>query len=302
VTRVALHLPGSGALQRLGPFVRRHEQLARVSIDHPRVGVAAAHLAALGVALLILALEDHGLYAYGDVLVWLGIFAGFSVLRLATTRKTLAQSTVVLDAIGVAVFLAGTGAPGSPFYVLALAGVWWAVTVPLPRTGLVYGITFSAAYLFLVLPIALRDQLIPGLFEGVVAILVVGALVDSFIRVDRRALVLHEALYAAPLGAEQLAIREGLLRAVRTMDIPVDVILAAGQVGLSALQAELLAYVMLGLSNFEIADAAGVSEGTIRYRLTRLYRTLGVRRRPHTAPRAKELGLSQPDAYKEGPN
>jgi DNA-binding CsgD family transcriptional regulator len=300
VTRVALHMPGSGMRQRLGLLLRQ-SPLARISIDDPPVRVAAAHLAALAVSILILALEDIGLLASGEVLVWLGIFAGFSVLRVATTRKTLAQSTVALDAIGVAVFLAGTGAPGSAFYVLALAGVWWAVNVPQPRSGLVYALTFSTAYLLLVLPVAVRSHLIPGMLEGVVAIVVVGALVDWSIRIDRRALALNEALYAAPFGVEQLAIREGLLRALRTMDVPIDVILTAGQVGLTALQAELLAYLMLGLSNFELADAAGVSEATIRYRLTRLYRTLGVRGRLDAARRAKELGLNAPDPRRNHP-
>jgi DNA-binding CsgD family transcriptional regulator len=109
--------------------------------------------------------------------------------------------------------------------------------------------------------------------------------------VDRRALALNDALNAAPPGIEQLAIREGLQRALTTMQVPVDVVLTAGQVGLTAAQTELLSYLVLGLSNFEIADAAGISEATARYRLTRLYRALGVRGRRAAARRAKEFGL-----------
>jgi DNA-binding CsgD family transcriptional regulator len=293
VTRVALHMPGSRVLDRPGSDARM-SPLATLARGNPRVGVAAAHLAALAVSILILALEDVALLLNGDVLIWLAICVAFSGLRIATARASLASSTVLLDALGMAVFLAGTGAPASPFYVLVLAGVWWAAQVSRPRSGFAYALTFATAYLLLVLPVAFRDQLIPGLFEGVVAILVVGTLVDWFIRVDRRAIALNDALYAAPFGAEQLAVREGLLRALRSMDVPVDVILTAGQVGLTALQAELLAYLMLGLSNFEIADAAGVSEATIRYRLTRLYRTLGVRGGRHDAARrAQELGATR---------
>jgi DNA-binding CsgD family transcriptional regulator len=57
------------------------------------------------------------------------------------------------------------------------------------------------------------------------------------------------------------------------------------------MQIELLAYLMLGLTNQQIADAASVSEATVRYRLTPLYRTLGVRGRKAAAERARELGL-----------
>ncbi len=100
------------------------------------------------------------------------------------------------------------------------------------------------------------------------AILVIFALLsDWFVRVDKRALELNEALTVPPFGSEQLAIRDGLLRALRTMDVPVDAVIAAGQVGLTAVQAELLAYLMLGLTNIEISDASGLSEATVRYRL-----------------------------------
>jgi DNA-binding NarL/FixJ family response regulator len=75
------------------------------------------------------------------------------------------------------------------------------------------------------------------------------------------------------------------------MDVPVDVVLAAGQLGLTAIQAELLAYLVLGLTNLEIAEATQVSEAAVRYRLTRLYRTLGVIGRREARRRAIELGI-----------
>jgi DNA-binding CsgD family transcriptional regulator len=73
--------------------------------------------------------------------------------------------------------------------------------------------------------------------------------------------------------------------------VPIDVLLTAGQLGLTAMQTELIAYLILGLSNQEIADALSVSEATVRYRLTRLYRVLDVRGRKAAAERARELGL-----------
>jgi LuxR family maltose regulon positive regulatory protein len=74
-----------------------------------------------------------------------------------------------------------------------------------------------------------------------------------------------------------------------------DVLLAASREGLTVLQAELLAYLVLGLTNQEIADATSVGEATVRYRLTRLYRALGVRGRKAAIARAHEIGLSVAD-------
>ena len=46
---------------------------------------------------------------------------------------------------------------------------------------------------------------------------------------------------------------------------------------------EVLRLVAAGLTNQEIADATKVSEATVRYRLTRLYRSLGVSGRSQKA-------------------
>jgi DNA-binding CsgD family transcriptional regulator len=281
--------PGSDMLRRLRESDLR-ERLARFSLEDPRWTTALAHYAALAASLVILLVHHETLLA-DEVPVWLIIFAGFSVLRLVTVGRRLATSTMLLDAIGMVVFLAGTGAPGSPFFLLAFAGVWWAAHMRQPRSGLMYGLAFAAGYVLFVVPVALRQGEIAGVFEELTAVIAIGALSDWFVGVDRRALALNDALNAAPPGVEQLAIREGLQRALTTMQVPVDVVLTAGQVGLTAAQTELLSYLVLGLSNFEIADAAGISEATARYRLTRLYRALGVRGRRAAARRAKEFGL-----------
>ncbi len=85
--------------------------------------------------------------------------------------------------------------------------------------------------------------------------------------------------------------KAGLSRAIGGGLVPIDALLAAGQLGLTASQTELIPYLMLGMSNQEIADALSVSEATVRYRLTRLYRCLGVKGRKAAAERARELGL-----------
>jgi DNA-binding CsgD family transcriptional regulator len=159
-----------------------------------------------------------------------------------------------------------------------------------PTAGLAYGVSFAAAYALLVVPQAWQAGTLVEAFEGASVFGVVAVLSDVFVRADRRARKLHQVLTVPPFGAEQLAIREGLLGALRKMDIGVDVELAPGQLGLTAVQAELLAYLLMGLTDFEVSDAAGVSEATVRYRLTRLYRALGVRGRRDATRRARERG------------
>jgi len=271
----------------------RRELLARWSANGHRSDTALAHVGAIASALVILTL-DGARPSNDDLLVWLAISVGFSVLRVASIGRKLSTSTVVLDAIGMGLFMAGTGAPGSPFYLLVLAGTWWVAHVPHRRGTIAYCIAFSLTYLALVVPRTIGTPASGQALEELTIVLVVAILSNRFVQVDRRAIALNDALYGAPFGTQQLAIREGLVRALKTMDIPVDVVIAAGQVGLTAVQAEILCYLMLGLTNVEISDAAGVSEATVRYRLTRMYRILGVRGRKEAATRAHELGLSPP--------
>jgi DNA-binding CsgD family transcriptional regulator len=254
--------------------------------------VAAAHIIALLGSVVVLAAQAGETSAANAELVVLPLFIGFAVLRIASANRRLAVSTLVLDAVGTAVLLAGTGAPASPYYFLALAGAWWAAHVARPRSGLIWAVAFIGGYAGLVGPDAVRDRVLVHALEDASVVLILSLLADWFVRVDYRALVLSEALARAPAGAEKLAIREGLTRALGPIEISVDVLLAAGRVGLTVIQAELLAYLALGLTNQEIADATNVGEATVRYRLTRLYRALGVRGRKAAIRRAEELGIA----------
>ena len=290
MARAAEEMPGSGILRRLRG-VSLSRRLAALSLDDPRWTTALAHYVALAASVAIVAL--HPVPPPGDQLpVWATVVAAFGFLRMAALRRRLATSTILLDAGGMAVFLAGTNAPGSPFYLFVLAGVWWASHVRRPRGGLVYGIGFAIAYLLLVLPIALREQSVSVFLTEVTAVIVIGGLSDWFIGLDRQVLALNEAARSAPAGMERLAIRQGLIRALGSSQVPIDVVLTAGQLGLTADQAELLSYLVLGLSNLQIADALGASEATVRYRLTRLYSALDVRGRRAAASRARELGIN----------
>jgi DNA-binding CsgD family transcriptional regulator len=260
--------------------------------DGPRPRVLLSHVAAVAGALVIVAVQPAP--PVPTILVGLVLAAGFMVLRVRTVTRKLAFSTIALDAVATALFVAGTGAPNSAFYFVALAGVWWALHLPRPRSGLVYGMAFAATYAVLVASAAVHDRAVAAAFGDVVLVVIVAVLPDWFVRVNKRALQLGEALSRPPLNGNQVAMREGLQRALGATDLPVDVVLAAAQLHLTVVQTELLAYLAVGLTNLEIADAMNVSESTVRYRLTRLYRTLGVRRRREAVRRAFELGLSLP--------
>jgi DNA-binding NarL/FixJ family response regulator len=293
VTRVIA--PPLGAL--LGPlrkWIGPNLRIGPFSSEDPRLRTAVAHVAALAAAMVVTAVERPPELSDGQALVVFGVVVGISVLRTVNVRRRLSVSTLALDAVAMVVLLASTGGAISPFYVVALAGVWWAANVPRPRSGLAYGVAFAAAYVLLIVPQALREQALAAAIENGVVVIIVAFLSDRFVRVDRRALELNEALQAPPFAAEQVAVRDGLLLALRGMHIPMDVVVAAGRIGLTAIQAELLTYLVMGLSNQEIADATGVSESAVRYRLTRLYRAFGVRGRREAAQFAHELGLAEP--------
>jgi DNA-binding CsgD family transcriptional regulator len=258
-------------------------------MDEPARRVLVAHVAAvLGTSLVLLtgSTDERIGAALG-----LAMMVAIGALRTANVGRKLAVSTLVLDAVGTAVFLAGTGAPSSAFFFLALAGAWWAAHVPRRNSGTTWAAAFTLVYVILVVPVAIAGGLLVHALGDASVVIIIAVLSDSFVRVDARALALSEALAEAPAGAEKLAIREGLNRAFGPMEISPGVLLAASREGLTVIQAELLAYLALGLTNQEIADATKVSVPTVRYRLTRLYRALEVRGRKEAAERARQLGL-----------
>jgi DNA-binding CsgD family transcriptional regulator len=253
--------------------------------------VALAQMAAVGAIGLVIAADVEATAVSGRLFGGLVIVIGFALLRALSIGRRLASSTVALDAIGTAVVLAGTGAPQSLLFPLALAGAWWGAHVSRRHTGALYAVAFIVAYGVLVVPDAVRAQVFVLALEDMTIVAIVGVLSDSFVRVDRRAVELSEALDQVPAGAEELALRAGLTRALGVTEVPVDIVLAAARAGLTVVQAELLAYLSMGLTNQEIADATNVSEATVRYRLTRLYRQLEVRGRKAAVARAHELGV-----------
>ena len=270
--------------------LQRRPALLASRMDQPTWRVLVAHVAAVLATSLVLLTGSTD--ARIGAALGLGMMIAIGALRTMNVGRTLAVSTLVLDSVGTAVFLAGTGAPSSAFFFLALAGAWWAAHVPRRHSGTMWAAAFTSVYVILVVPAAVASGLLVNALGDASVVVIIGVLSDWFVRVDARALALSEALANAPAGAEKLAIREGLTRAFGPMEISLGVLLAASREGLTVVQAELLAYLALGLTNQEIADATKVSVPTVRYRLTRLYRALGVRGRKEAAERARTIGLS----------
>ena len=114
---------------------------------------------------------------------------------------------------------------------------------------------------------------------------------DWFLAVDRRALDLSHRLRALSFAPSQLAVRRKISESLGDVDVPIDSLLAAAQLGLTVRQTELLVYLMLGMTNQQIAEASSISVPTVKYRLTPLYAALGVRGRASAVARARSLGL-----------
>ena len=244
-------------------------------------------LALIAAALIYLLGPDS--QAQPDTRIWAVLALSFAGLRVATIRAELVASTYVLDAVGVAVFIGGTGGVSSPFVALALAGAWWAAQKA--GRGSLYGLAFAAAYMVLVAPQAIRDADFSPVLYQMAFVWAIGAFGDR-LRATAQLAGARGIPDAAAQNLQGDSLKAGLGRAVDAGRIPIDELLTGGQLGLTVVQTELIPYLILGLSNQEIADALSVSEATVRYRLTRLYRALDVRGRKAAADRARELGLA----------
>lgn len=261
----------------------------QLTVGNARARTTAVQVIGFSTSIILVVLQPTHAGA-GELPVWLGIAAGFVCLRFATVGRRLALSATASDAIAMAIFLAGTGAAQSPFVPLALTGAWWAAGLADQR-GRVYGLVFLAAYLVFAGSLAMEQSNVADALYLPVTVLIVALLADRLHAMTRLAGRLASKGVTGVLTAQDQALLRGLSRAYPEREHRVDAVLTAGQLGLTATQTELLGYLMLGLTNQEISDAMGVSEATVRFRLTPLYRVLGVRGRKAAAAHARELGL-----------
>ena len=251
---------------------------------HPRAGIALVHAAALLVASVFIALEppgSSGRWLPGATLIAVGL----SGLRIASVDRRLTRSTLLLDGVGTALLLASTGAPGSPFSFIALAGTWWATRLP-GRSARDYAIPFAIAYTVLVAPAAIEDRALILAAEELIIVLLVGLLAQ------RMATGSHLTAALKPMESEM-----GSATGPNVADEPSTHSVAPGtDSDWTRADSELMILLATGLTNRELAAALRVSQSTVQRRLTRLYLALGVRGRQGAVARARALGRSVPTA------
>lgn len=263
-------------------------------IDPRSSGFAAAlSLLAIAVAFLLgllLGPERHN-EGFGPATA---LSAVLVVTRFLALRFGLGTWIILADAIACLAVVWLTSAPHSEFHFVALAGVWWAGRLRRRRGALTWSTAFLVPYVAVVVPDAWTRGAMAEAAEDLLTVGVLALLVDWFMTVDRRVIHLSRQLHAGLARADSpLELRRRLSVAAGESPLPIDTLVVAGRLGLRADEIELLGYLVLGFGNAQIAEAIGRSEATVRYRLTGLYRSLGVRGRGGAIARAQELGLDE---------
>jgi DNA-binding CsgD family transcriptional regulator len=220
------------------------------------------------------------------------VSAALVVTRYVALRREIGAWIVPVDAVACVVVVAWTSAPLSEFHFVVLAGIWWAGRLVPRRGAALFAVAFLLPYALVVLPDGWQRGYLAEAADDLLTVAVIALLVDRFMAVDRRAMALSAAMRAGEArGESPVEVRRRLGLAAGESPLPIDTLVVAGQLGLTANQIELLNYLMLGFGNAQIADAIGRSEATVRYRLTALYRQLGVVGRRGAIQRARALGL-----------
>lgn len=213
--------------------------------------------------------------------------------RAFQARRRIIAAWLLADAAATTGLVLLTGSWFSPFYLLLIAGIWWAAHGSGRWSALLYTATFVVIYGSVALGASLASDRLQEAVEDVGLALVIAVLADLYLRIDGRAMALTDALAdIRNAGHSATLLHERLRAAVRDVVLPVDSLLAGGQMGLKAQETELLGLLMLGLTNQQLADTLHVSEATVKFRLTSLYRRLGVRGRAQAITRGHRLGLA----------
>ena len=250
-----------------------------------------ANLLAFGAAFVSLMLAGPAPLAEPRAAITFLVGAAFVFSRWLAMYSGLRSAVIVLDAIATVIFLSVTGSPSSPFYFFALAGAWWAGNLRPPHGAVLFGVIFVAVYTVMIMPTAIAMERAPAAFEDLVALIIVASLSDFYLALDRRAVEMSRAMRKLALSPHDLTFRQHVSALLEAPELPIDAVLAGAQFGLTAIQTELLALLMVGSTNPQLAEALTISEAGVRYRLTRLYRTLNVNGRAEAVARAKALGL-----------
>lgn len=253
--------------------------------------VLAPNLAALALAAVAILTQPQlrlsELTATSVVLLAVVLLAGRVLAPASLWRH---HAVIAADAVATVVMLRMTGAPDSPFCAFGFAGAWAAAVRAGPHGGRWYAGLLSIGALVAILPGAFAQGMLSEALANLVSVLAVGELADALLMADPRVRLVADALLHAPGTPPGPDVRRRL-GAVIGDALPLDAVMAAGHLGLTAEQTELVGYLLLGLTNQQISDAASVSEATVKYRLTHLYRDLHVQSRAQAVERVRSAGL-----------
>jgi ATP/maltotriose-dependent transcriptional regulator MalT len=220
-----------------------------------------------------------------------------STATLAGRLPQAVAATPYAVGIGLALAMVASGAPDSPLLPLAVASAWEAGRRSQSSAAL-HATLFAVAYLAAAALDGLsapepQPQLVMETVKTIGLVGLGAAVGAAFAR--RQHEVAAMAFVLERSAEERADVRVKLARALRNEPLPVDSLVAGAHLGLTVRETELLGFLLMGLTNQEIADGACVSEATVKYRLTRLYKKLGVARRPHAVRLARELGFGPAD-------
>jgi len=254
-----------------------------------------AHLLAFVFAMVLAIVTDRGdrlplLAGLGLLLV---VLRGVMGALRAGRRRELA---VGIDAVLSAAALLLTGAPFSPLLPLAISGAIDAGSQS-RRGAWIYALAFLVAFLSTasvsavgMAPGIVRDEWVMEIVKTT-AFVPLSAIIGWAMSSGPAIWSLERSEVLRQVRAQRTSIRASLARALRNEPLPMDTLLAGARLGLTVEETELLGFLVLGLTNQQIADAFCLSVATVKYRLTRLYRRLGVRGRAQAVAAARQLGL-----------
>ena len=205
----------------------------------------------------------------------------------------LTRLVLPVAAGGMAVGMLTTGAPDSPLLPLGVS-LAWTVGLGSRREVPVYVATFATVYVVagLLLGVGPGEGGSDVMIETTKTLGLVwlaAALAGRGVGLGRGSAPVDE-----PRAADQARwarIRPRLTRVLGNEPVPLDGLMLGTRAGLTLRETEMLSYLVVGLTNQEIADALCIAEATVKYRLTRLYRRLGVARRREAIEVGRELGL-----------
>ncbi len=280
-------------------------QPGRVAQAIADTGVAV-HATAL-VASLALIYFTGGTLAGTQALIASIAFFLLTLARVTTVMRRSARRPAWIDPLvrALPLVLGGAlgasmvyyGAPDSPLIPLAAAAAWESGRRS-SSALLLHGLLFTLAYAgggltFHYRAGSMESWMIVeagkslGLvwLGGLVGLVVAQAPVSA--AAERQAHALDRS------AASREETREKIARALRHEPLPVESLIAGAHLGLAIRDTELLGFLVMGLTNQEIADALCISEATVKYRLTRLYRRLGVTRRAQAIAFARSVGVAQ---------